>query len=923
MTGLFWGGTAFLAVFVAAVWLDLIFDLSSALRIAAWGVASVAGSAILALLLRAAARQMSRHRLSDRLDAVAGSGGQVRAGVDLSESTARVAAYSRQPEMTSALAEIAVDRAAEIAGAVQPSTAVPARPVRRSLTALAVVVAVLGLIMLALPRVAFTQWLRFAHPFADHPAWSPYEFHVEPPGARVVYGRSLDLQVRVEGPPVDQLELVLDWSSDSASAPGQRDVLPLFEEPGGGWRASIADITRPGQFHVRNGAARSRTYSIEVITVPTIENVRCRIAPPAYTQESPYAGPIPKEGIAGLPGTMVSLTATSNRLLSRGTLEVIAGDERRQIPLQPAGQGSQTVSGEFEIGSAGRIELRVIDVEGQPSTDVVAAPIVLLRDEHPFVRLIQPRAVSFATPTAVVPVVVDAEDDYGIVRCQLFRSLNDSRYLPVEVPIAAAARRVHEATVLPLAAYGLQPGDQIKLFARVEDNDPAAIAENGAGKGAESAIALIRIISQSEFDRMQRSRDGLQMLASKYQQAQRRLESLAQEMEELQKKLDAEPADSPAAAERREELQRLSKRLREESEALKQLSQQLLPYKLDEELTKQLEGLGKQLAELAQQAEGSAANSAATNKQLSEQLQALRNQLKQGRDGLQQEAQAPIALLKAILPLKQDEARFMRLYQRQVDLAGRLASLKGRDGEDDPALKSRMRELEDEQRELRQELAALAQAITEHTLQLPEDSRLDKLRSTAEKFAEALRSCGASEAMSEAESGLAEFSGTRGHAGAQRAADLLAALLSQCQGMGGECKNCLPSFKPGGGNGLGQTLDQLLSEMGFGNGSGGDGGMGWGAGNGFSSRPGSQQNVGLYGGNPLADAAGFREGSSTDAQGTVGVTGAGGPGGERGSGYAARRTGTPAAGGDVVVPLRYRQQVGRYLERLSDELGDE
>ena len=108
--------------------------------------------------------------------------------------------------------------------------------------------------------------------------------------------------------------------------------------------------------------------------------------------------------------------------------------------------------------------------------------------------------MSLATPTALLPVTLSAEDDCGISRLQLFRSLNDSRPLSLDLPRPPRPpRRIDETVRLPLARYGLEPGDVIKLFGRVEDNDPAG------AKGAESPVAAVRIVSQEEFERMFRA----------------------------------------------------------------------------------------------------------------------------------------------------------------------------------------------------------------------------------------------------------------------------------------------------------------------------------------------------------------------------------------------------------------------------------
>ena len=96
------------------------------------------------------------------------------------------------------------------------------------------------------------------------------------------------------------------------------------------------------------------------------------------------------------------------------------------------------------------------------------------------------------------------EDDYGISRVQLFRSLNDSRALPMDFSLGKTARpRFDGNEALPLSAYGLSPGDNIKLFARIEDNDP------DGPKGFETPVVEVRIISQEQFESMLREREGL------------------------------------------------------------------------------------------------------------------------------------------------------------------------------------------------------------------------------------------------------------------------------------------------------------------------------------------------------------------------------------------------------------------------------
>ena len=184
------------------------------------------------------------------------------------------------------------------------------------------------------------------------------------------------------------------------------------------------------------------------------------------------------------------------------------------------------------------------DEAGQLSQQSFSGNVTVVDDQYPLVRILRPPLQSLATPTAVLPVMLSAEDDCGISRLELFRSLNQSRPLPAAVRLPAKGpHRCDEQIPLPLADYGLEPGDVLTFFARVEDNDPAG------AKGFESPVVSVKIISQEEFEHMLRVRQGIEALASKYRQAQRRLEALSKEVEELRKKLEKAPPDSPLAAE--------------------------------------------------------------------------------------------------------------------------------------------------------------------------------------------------------------------------------------------------------------------------------------------------------------------------------------------------------------------------------------
>ena len=92
--------------------------------------------------------------------------------------------------------------------------------------------------------------------------------------------------------------------------------------------------------------------------------------------------------------------------------------------MQPTEPGGQEAVGRFEIGGDGKFEFQVIDADGQSSQQSFSGNVTLIKDQYPLVRILRPPPQSLATPTAVLPVVLSAEDDCGISRLELFRSLN-------------------------------------------------------------------------------------------------------------------------------------------------------------------------------------------------------------------------------------------------------------------------------------------------------------------------------------------------------------------------------------------------------------------------------------------------------------------------------------------------------------------
>lgn len=899
ITGGGWSIAAAVLLVSAAVWLDLLWELPPTLRTAA-GVAGLAAGALLFFaMIGIARRRCEANELARRMDRVAATNGQIESGVALIHD------HQDFPPLTLGLSNLAVADANRLARSVPGRSVVPTRPILWPVAVLAGITVLGALLAGLLPRLVQTEWLRFTDPFGDHPPYSRVIYHVEPGHARVVYGSPFDVRARTEGSAVDRLDLVILAADSSAS-----ETLPMFEDADRSWRASVTNVTSPMNYYVRSSAGRSVRFHVDVMTMPKLENVRFRVTPPAYTNRPPYEGPLPQGGISGLPGTRVDVWVRSNRPLTVGTLKP-ASPGSPAVPLAAESPEAFEVKGSFAIRDAARFQLTVTDREGQESNEPFAFPVTVLTDEIPFVRMLDPREISLATPGATVPVTISAEDDYGVSRIQIFRSLNDSRSIPLDLPAQppAPARR-SEMIRLPLASYQLEPGDEIKLFARAEDTDP------DGPKGAETPVAVIRIISQEDFEKMARAREGVAMLQAKYQQAQRRLEAAREEVDQLRKKRKDQAKPGKASPDEREDLNALVKRLKAEAAAIRAANQRTMHLDLDKHLSPQLERLARKLEEQAESLEKLARQEGLDSEAIARALDALAEKMDQDKLEVERGAIAPLERLGVVMPLIENASRFVILVARQRDLATRLASMKDKEKPNDIALRNRMRDLRVEQENIRDALGQLLDDIEDAATKLPEDPNLDSLRDSAREFVEKVRTSGATEAMNDAEAGLADFSGSRGHAGAVKAAEILEQFIERARGAKGMAGLGLSSlrFQPVLESGLGQTVEQLLGEegLGFNQGTGGGG---------SSTQRNSNQNMGLYGEIPGIGELSSRDPRSSDQKAMPRIVRTGSPSHPGELGGASAPSTRTAGTAEAVVPVPYRRKVAEYFQRIAEETG--
>ncbi len=946
----------------AAMWLDIIWELPSEAR---WFITRPGVLLAVALTLGAVvwrSLSITDEQVASRIDDSQSTGGEVLAGWQLATRPTQPAG-----ELSRSLAAIAAERAGTLVSTISPSRVMSAEVVKQAAMFSMGTLAAIGLACLIIPEIVSHQFNRFLYPSSDIPQYTGIYIDLELAQDSVLYGQDVNVAARVSRD-VERVTLFV------RSSDGKEAAIPMLANGESVWQAILTRITEPLEVYARSGSTRSKVLHLDVQMTPQLLPPIVTISAPAYTRRGVYRGTVPEQGLVGLVGTQVHWEVTSNRPLSEGRIQLSLEDgTTEQIELKPAPSSSQPiaadavtnsasetvnadvesvaaidsaepeeqdieqlklVTGEMRLEKSGQFKLSVVDIDGIESHETLEGAITILADSRPIVRITQPQPVSLATPDVNLPVTVIAEDDFGITSMALYRSLNGSPASRITAEVNGTARQ-QVGWTLPLPKFALVPGDEIQLFARTEDNDPAG------AKGAESPVTVIKIISVEEFHRMMVQRRGAESLQAKYQEARRYFDQLAAALKEVE--AAAEHPDSPDAAEKLQEKLAEAKRIAEEaSKAIEELSQKAMPIDVDQELSKRLGEMAKQAGKMSDQlgamqqppAADPAAPDASSEKQLSEQ------QMQQPKDMISQASEAqqkltdqainPLQQMQKMMPLIIAQQRFTQLAQQQRDLANRLNSLKeNEDTANSTESQRRVAELEGEQEQLRQGLDSLLDDIERGAQELPDDPELEELRQTALDFADAVRNSEAAAQMSGAQQNLLNTKFTDAQQNAVNAAKILESFLSKCEGMGVKaCQNCKAKFNPSaGGASLGNSIEQMLTMMGMKPGSSGmkpggspGMGMGWGAGGGFAQRFPGQQNVGMYGSLPMAmhQPSRGRGDSSSGGVSANHLTETPGQGLAESETVAAGN----ASGQSLSnIPSQYRSQVAEYFRTLTEELG--
>lgn len=893
-----------LVVIIAAALLgiiaaDAVFDLSEAVRVAvpvSLGLLALAGVVAMVVSLR----RITDGRVARRFEkSEPALGTRLTNAVQLAGT-----------ENPNAIGEYLRREAVEL-GRKTAATLAAGPVVRRGLVRVAGLVMLVALAWLALAGfeadVWQAVWPRLTDPRGDHPPFSRLQFEVKPQRVAVLYGGNVEVRASVAGMPVDKLWLVARTASNETRA-------SMFLAPDKTFFQTLANLREPAEFFVTDGRARSLRFPIQIRYTPRITLVEVTTEFPSYTGRETRTVALTDETRALPADTVVKFRVASNRPLREGTLTItpVLGGKARDVKLTPepatnvatvhltwTEPAANVVAGQFTLTEPVAFAVAVRDTEGLAGTETRSGRFNVLPDERPRLFVLEPGRDAVATPFFKVPVRTQASDDYGVTRVVWLRGLNRSIERPFSMPIElkSGPQSVEAKGELDLEKLGVLPGDVIEYYFEAVDNWP------GGPHVTLSKLYRLQVISLEEYQTILRAAAARKALFEPYMALTAWLRRLAERTRNQEIKLGREGEAGEAAA--LKETLAIAKELVKFREELGKVVAAAPMFDVEEAfhamMKELLEQTGWEVVRLEEMiTEGKI--SAKRLGQIGDKLYALSQRETEEVGDPAQQIVAVVRLLakvKEVEKLARQQAELAQLLRRFTD-QGELARLE----------QMEVQELAHQQQRIQQAWQELLAALPALITALPPAEEFNKVRDDAYHIITTAEVLGIDKDLQAAMDKLAVLNPREAQPPAASAAEKMAQLIEESKKMTGEAQAALVSM-PGLKKSLGNTLDQILSALGAGEGSPRDGyGL-------FS------EDVALYG--PNVEMAGQQAGQgemSADAKGAGSerLTGDVRDPGRKKADVPVRVRLQP----DAKFPLRYRELVGEYFRTIAEstEEGD-
>ena len=424
--------------------------------------------------------------------------------------------------------ERSLEEAGEHLGKVPFLARIPTKAIVRNAILLLVLGAVIFGVKASSPAPFSVVLQRILHPGSDTPPYSPLVFEVTPDQPQAIYQGEATVEVKISGGEVNEDVYCLIRNR----ATGQIDKTATFQGNNGTYARKFENTLEPLDFAFATGRARSNWHQLEVLFQPRISGTEVTITPPAYTGLPPETYPLDAAEIRALEGSTVQLTISSNRPLAGGVLSVSPLDESRiEVPEEVSAEivEGDRASFTWTARRSSKLSALIHDIRHTPSDKPLSLTLKTVSDLAPVVSLDEPQAMVLATPRTKIPMAGEVEDDHGLSKVSLTRTLVGYRDRNRQLAEGLSRKDYQFGEALELEPLGVEPGQVLEFYLEANDRNPSLL-----GVGV-SEVVRVQIISEEDYAQRIRNKLNLKKFTARYRALAQALKESRDALAELKK----------------------------------------------------------------------------------------------------------------------------------------------------------------------------------------------------------------------------------------------------------------------------------------------------------------------------------------------------------------------------------------------------
>jgi len=382
---------------------------------------------------------------------------------------------------------------------------------------------VLGAILLAAPAWVRIGLQRYANPLGEV-EW-PRSVEIVPltGDLKAAIGDSVTVRMKVARGEQDALRGVVRLRDGD----GEPTALAMRRDADGTYQATIDAVTGDLHYWFEAGddTTEPRPFVVRVVARPEVIEATATIEPPAYAPSHPLSQQDLNDGpVSATIGGHVRVVLLVSKPIESDEEGVEIGlrtSNNNLIPLSASADNPLELSVRFEVREDVEFRPELRDRDGFENRGANTYVIRVVPDQPPTVYVLEPQAVTEATPAATIRLIARVGDDFGLkdVSLRIERGTGDeigTNSLTDRLRVTQTQTGAEGTVDYPwdLAPLNLTPGDSLVGTLSATDNFES---ETSTGQVGQSAPIRVKIISAAELEA--RLRSEMAILETRIRQA--------------------------------------------------------------------------------------------------------------------------------------------------------------------------------------------------------------------------------------------------------------------------------------------------------------------------------------------------------------------------------------------------------------------